>query len=57
VVFTRTETGNKIYPGSTRFGEAGATGPLVNDSEQRLAVQFLASQMMASTYQRMIDIF
>lgn len=57
VIFTRAEAASKNYPGSTRIGSAGATGPLVNDSEQRLAIQFLASQMMASAYQRMIDIF
>jgi hypothetical protein len=57
VIFTRIESANKNYPGSTRLGEAGATVPLVNDSEQRLTIQFLASQMMASAYQRMIDVF
>ncbi|MGE3260994.1 MAG: LPS assembly lipoprotein LptE [Bacteriovoracia bacterium] len=57
VLFTRSETGAKIYPGATNIGDAGATNSLLNDSEQRLAIQFLASQMMASVYQRMIDIF
>lgn len=45
------------HPGSAQKGDAGSTAPLVNDSEQRLAIQFLATQMMASVYQRMIDTF
>lgn len=57
VLFAHTETGTKIYPGATSLGDAGATNSLINDSEQRLAIQFLASQMMASAYQRMIDTF
>ncbi|MGZ3695202.1 MAG: LPS assembly lipoprotein LptE [Bdellovibrionota bacterium] len=56
-LFRRSETGSKLYPGATNVGEAGATNSLINDSEQRLAIQFLASQMMASVYQRLIDIF
>lgn len=57
IVFAQTVSDSKIYPGVVRTGDAGATGPLVNESEQRLAIQFLASQMMASAYQRMIDTF
>lgn len=57
VLFSRVESGQKVYPGSTNVGDAGATNSLVNDSEQRLAIQFLASQMMSSAYQRMIDTF
>lgn len=57
VVFSQSVPGSKIFPGSVRTGDAGATTSLVNDSEQRLAIQFLASQMMASAYQRMIDTF
>jgi outer membrane lipopolysaccharide assembly protein LptE/RlpB len=56
-IFSQSASGSKIYPGAARLGDAGATNSLVNDSEQRLAVQFLASQMMAGVYQRMIDIF
>lgn len=57
LVFAQTVSGSKIHPGSAQKGDAGATAPLNNDSEQRLAIQFLASQMMASVYQRMIDTF
>jgi hypothetical protein len=57
LVFSQSVSGSKIHPGSAQKGDAGATAPLVNDSEQRLAIQFLASQMMASVYQRMIDTF
>lgn len=57
IVFAQSVTASKIHPGSAQKGDAGATAPLVNDSEQRLAIQFLASQMMASVYQRMIDTF
>ena len=57
IIFSQVVSGSKIYPGSVRTGDEGATVPLVNDSEQRLAVQFVASQMMASVYQRMIDTF
>jgi outer membrane lipopolysaccharide assembly protein LptE/RlpB len=57
VIFAQSASGNKIHPGSTDTGPAGATVSLVNESEQRLAIQFIASQMMASVYQRMIDNF
>lgn len=56
-VFGQSISDQKIYPGSVLAGNAGATVPLVNESEQRLAFQSLASQMMANLYQRMIDIF
>lgn len=56
-LFSRSESASKVYPGATNKGDAGATNSLVNDSEQRVAIQFLASQMMASVYQRMIDVF
>lgn len=57
IVFSQSVTASKIHPGSAQLGDAGATAPLINDSEQRLAIHFLASQMMASVYQRMIDTF
>lgn len=57
LIFAQTVAGNKVHPGSAQKGDAGSTAPLVNDSEQRLAIQFLATQMMASVYQRMIDTF
>jgi len=56
-IFHHAVSGNKSHPGSGTLGDAGATAPLNNDSEQRLAVQFLAGEMMASAYQRMIDTF
>lgn len=57
VIFSQSVAGSKVHPGSAAKGDLGATAPLTNDSEQRLAIQFLASQMMASVYQRMIDTF
>jgi len=57
MIFSQSVSDSKIHPGSAQKGDAGSTAPLVNDSEQRLAIQFLASQMMASAYQRMIDTF
>ncbi len=56
-IFSQSINSNKIYPGAARLGSEGATNALINDSEQRLAIQFLASQMMASVYQRMVDTF
>lgn len=57
VIFSHSVSGSKVYPGATQTGDAGATVPLVNDSEQRIAYQFLATQLMSSVYQRMIDLF
>ena len=56
-LFSQTVSAEKVHPGAAQVGDAGATAPLTNDSEQRLAIQFLATQMMASVYQRMIDAF
>jgi hypothetical protein len=57
VIFTQTVSDNKTYPAVVRTGDLGSTGPLINESEQRLAIQFLAGQMMSSVYQRIIDTF
>lgn len=57
VIFSQSIAGSKVYPGSVLTGSTGATVPLVNESEQRLAYQYLSTQLMASVYQRMIDIF
>jgi len=57
VVFSHTTSGDKVFPGALQVGPEGATVPLVNDSEERIAYQFLSAQMMSSVYQRMIDIF
>jgi outer membrane lipopolysaccharide assembly protein LptE/RlpB len=56
-IFTQSIAGNKVHPGATDTGVRGSTVPLINESSQRLAVQFIAAQMMASVYQRMIDTF
>jgi hypothetical protein len=56
-VFNQAVFGNKAHPGAGTMGDFGATAPLTNDSSQRLAVQFLADEMMASVYQRMVDTF
>lgn len=57
MIFNQSISSSKVFPGAYRLGNEGATNSLVNESEQRLAIQFLASQMMASVYQRMIDTF
>ncbi len=57
VIFHNGFSGTKNYTGSILTGDAGATVPLTNDSEQRLAYQFLSTDMMAGAYQRMIDLF
>lgn len=58
-IFSQNIGGAKNYSGALRDrpDDSGATVPLINESEQRIAIQFLASQMMASVYQRMIDTF
>ncbi len=56
-VFSQSITDSKAHPGSAAIGDLGATAPLNNDSEQRLAIQFVANEMMASIYQRMVDTF
>jgi hypothetical protein len=57
VIFNQSIGASKVHPASVQTGDAGSTAPLTNDSEQRLAYEYLATQMMASVYQRMIDIF
>ncbi len=56
-IFSQSATGSKIYPGGIDLGDEGSTISLNNESEHRLAIQFMASQMMASIYQRMVDTF
>jgi hypothetical protein len=56
-IFAQSIGGSKIYSGTVLTGDQGSTAPLTNESEQRLAYQFLATQMMGSIYQRMVDIF
>jgi hypothetical protein len=56
-IFAQSVSSDKVHPGSGSIGDAGATASLNNDSEQRLAIEFLASQMMTSVYQRMVDTF
>jgi hypothetical protein len=57
LIFSQSVSGDKVHPGSGAIGDVGATASLNNDSEQRLAIEFLASQMMTSVYQRMVDTF
>lgn len=57
IIFSQSTSGSKVYPGLALTGAKGSTVPLVNESEQRLALQYLSTQLMASVYQRMIDIF
>ncbi|MCO5143517.1 MAG: LPS assembly lipoprotein LptE [Oligoflexia bacterium] len=56
-LFSQSVSGNKIYPGSRAVGDKGATVSLVNESEQRLAIHFIAAEMMSSVYQRLVDVF
>lgn len=57
IIFSQTISDSKTYPAVVRTADQGATVPLVNESEQRIAIQFLAGQMMAGVYQRIIDTF
>lgn len=58
VIFTQSFSGNKNFTGAVwNNNDEGATVPLTNDSEQRIAYEFLSGQMMSSAYQRMIDLF
>ncbi len=36
---------------------ANATAPLINESEQRLAIRYLSEQIIFDAYQRMIEVF
>lgn len=56
-IFSQNVSSDKVHPGVGAVGDTGATAPLTNDSEQRLAIEFLATQMMTSVYQRMVDTF
>jgi outer membrane lipopolysaccharide assembly protein LptE/RlpB len=57
LIFSQAVSGSKVYPGLAITGARAATVPLVNESEQRLALQYLSTQLMSNVYQRMIDIF
>jgi hypothetical protein len=56
-IFAQSIAGSKIFPGGIGLRDEGATISLINESEHRLAIQNIASQMMASVYQRMVDTF
>lgn len=58
-IYSHTETASKQAPGTVLVGEhgQGATIPLLNESEERLAYQFLSTKMMSNTYQNMVDLF
>ena len=56
-VFSHSVTRSKQYPGTALTGAEGATVPLLNESEERLAYQFLATSMMSNAYQNMVDLF
>lgn len=57
LIFSQSVSSSKVYPGLAITGSRAATVPLVNESEQRLALQYLSTQLMSNVYQRMIDIF
>lgn len=64
-IFSGSFSGSKAYPGSLVLaGDENNvvrgfndTTALINDSEQRLAIRFLATELMAEAYQRISDIF
>ena len=64
VIFMDTFSGSKSHPASLQLEgrnrinqNDNATTPLINESEQRLAVRFLSEQLMLDAYQKMIDLF
>ncbi len=64
-IFNVTFSGSKAFPASLVVEEtdneiirgSNDTTPLFNDSEQRLSIRFLATQLMADAYQKLTDIF
>jgi hypothetical protein len=64
VIFQDVFGGSKSHPasivliGRNRIDPvANATAPLINESEQRIAVRYLSDQMMFEAYQKMVDLF
>jgi hypothetical protein len=57
VIFDQSFSGSKNFSGDIQTGDAGATVPTTNDSQQRVAYQFLSADLIAGAYQRMIDLF
>lgn len=56
-IYGKSETSSKLYPGLALTGRDGASVPLHNESEQRLAFHYMAGEMMANVYQGMVDLF
>lgn len=56
-IYSHSEGQSKQYPGTSSTNSEGATAALLNESEQRLAYQGLATLMMSNTYQNMVDFF
>ena len=64
-IFSQSINSSKTYPGAVCspsssiicLADQSSTIGLTNESEQRMAIDFLATQMMASMFQRMISVF
>lgn len=63
-IFSEVVGGTKIHPASLVISErrlvdqyANSTAPLINESEQRLAIRYLSEQMMFDAYQKMVEVF
>ena len=64
LIYRGSVSGNRSHPGSLVLGSNdvvlqndNVTAPLINESEQRLALRFLADQMMGDAYQQMLAVF
>lgn len=63
VVFMNTFNGSKnhqaslVLKGNQVEQYANATAPLINESQQRLAIRYLADQMMLDAYQELVGLF
>lgn len=55
---TRVHQASMIFEGKSQIDQnANATTPLINESEQRLAIRYLSEQLMFDAYQKLTDIF
>lgn len=64
VIFSEAFSSSKGHPASLVIldnrlvdQQANATAPLINESEQRLAIRYLSEQIIFDAYQRMIEVF
>jgi hypothetical protein len=50
-------SGSKIFPGNNRFGTAGSTSVLINDSQQNAALSEIAFVVATDAYDFMLETF